>query len=250
MKLESVLNLPALLQAKTWELFAEHLVGAVCAAFEARRTFLILPAAENTLQIHAQAVIGLKPLCFAEPQRPEAFFGLAVEELLWQLREPALSVRPVDFQVQDIWDLDSSEVPQLVRWILPLKHNDQLVALLYVELSDVARLEKYLDTASFRMEYAALAGMLADRIDSLLSGTELGLDEMTRRLQQSLQRAEEYRELLRVLHQVTLRLTQTPDLDTLYRSAVQAAITDLGIDRLALFLADHDKNLMLSLIHI
>ncbi|WP_273431998.1 ATP-binding protein [Chitinibacter tainanensis] len=246
MKLESVLNLPALLQAKTWELFAEHLVGAVCAAFEARRTFLILPAAENTLQIHAQAVIGLKPLCFAEPQRPEAFFGLAVEELLWQLREPALSVRPVDFQVQDIWDLDSSEVPQLVRWILPLKHNDQLVALLYVELSDVARLEKYLDTASFRMEYAALAGMLADRIDSLLSGTELGLDEMTRRLQQSLQRAEEYRELLRVLHQVTLRLTQTPDLDTLYRSAVQAAITDLGIDRLALFLADHDKNLMIG----
>lgn len=247
MKLESVLQLSALLSTHTWDAFAEQLVGAVRDSFDAKRTFLILPAEDRqTLQVHAQAVIGLRPLCFAEPQSPEAFFGLAVEEMHWQLREPALSVRPVDFQVQDIWEVEGDCIPELVRWILPLEYHGKLIAMLYVELSDVLRLKSYLETAAFRVECEALAGMLADRIEALLTGGEVERDEMTRRLQNSLQRAEEYRELLQKLHEVTLRLTQTPDLDSLQRESVRAAITDLGIDRLGLFAVDHDKGLMLG----
>ncbi|WP_373974717.1 ATP-binding protein [Chitinibacter sp. SCUT-21] len=247
MKLESVLQLSALLEAPTWEVFAEQLVGAVRHSFDAKRTFLILPsAAPETLLVHAQAVVGLRPLCFVEPQNPNEFFGLAVEELIWQLREPALSVRPVDFQVQDIWEVEGDCVPELVRWILPLESHGQLMALLYVELTDVQRLKSYLETASFRVECEALSGMMADRIEALLSGGEIERDEMTRRLQNSLQRAEEYRALLQKLHEVTLRLTQTPDLDTLQRESVRAAITDLGIDRLGLFAVDHEKGLMLG----
>jgi signal transduction histidine kinase/ActR/RegA family two-component response regulator len=247
MKLESVLNLSALLEAQTWDAFAEQLVAAVRDSFDAKRTFLILPTEDyGALQVHAQAVIGLRALCFAEPQEPEAFFGLAIEELLWQMREPALSVRPVDFQVQDIWEVEGDCIPELVRWILPLEFHGKLVALLYVELSDVQRLKSYLETASFRVECEALAGMLADRIEALLTGGPVERDEMTRRLQNSLQRAEEYRELLQKLHEVTLRLTQTADLDSLQRESVRAAITDLGIDRLALFALDHEKGLMLG----
>ncbi|QLG88480.1 response regulator [Chitinibacter bivalviorum] len=246
MKLESVLNLTALLDAQTWDVFAEQLVDAVRTSFDAKRVFLILPSEEQTLLVHAQSVIGLRALCFSEPQDPNAFFGMAVEELLWQLREPALSVRPVDFQVQDIWEVEGDDVPELVRWILPLEFHGKLRALLYVELSDVLRLKSYLETASFRVECEALSGMLADRIEALLTGTAVERDEMTRRLQSSLQRAEEYRELLQKLHEVTLRLTQTPDLDTLQRETVRAAITDLGIDRLGLFTVDLEKNLMLG----
>ncbi|WP_348944329.1 ATP-binding protein [Chitinibacter sp. FCG-7] len=246
MKLESVLHLSTLLEAQTWDAFAEALVGAVRDSFDAKRTFLVLPDDDKGLLIHAQAVVGLRSLCFAEPQNPDAFFGLAVEELHWQLREPALSVRPVDFQVEDIWEVEGDSIPQLVRWILPLEYHGKLIALLYVELADVPRLKSYLETASFRVECEALAGMLADRIEALLTGGVVERDEMTRRLQSSLQRAEEYRELLQKLHEVTLRLTQTADLDTLQREAVNAAITDLGIDRLGLFAVDHDKGLMLG----
>ncbi|WP_051534664.1 hybrid sensor histidine kinase/response regulator [Deefgea rivuli] len=245
MQLESVLCLPALLEADTWDEFAATLVAAVRDALGAKRAYLVLPSeSAASVAIYAEAVVGQRALAFAEAQHPSGFFGVPVEELAWQMREPAVSVRPVSYQMQEIWDVPDEEVVPLFRLILPLLDQDCTQALLYVELSDVARLQAYLDTASFRIECEALAGMLQERIAALLYGHDLERDEMTRRLQQSLQRAEEYRELLQKLHQVTLRLTQTTSLDALYHDAVQAAITDLGIDRMGLFTADLSSNEM------
>ena len=239
MQLESLLNLRALLEADSWDQFAATLVGAVRDSFMAKRVYLILPNESFTnVAIYAEAVIGQRPLAFAEPQQATGFFGVPVDELTWQMREPAVSIRPVSYQMQEIWDVPDDAPIALSRLILPLLASQGLQALLYVELSDVVRLQAYLDTAAFRIECEALAEMLQERVAALLYGHNLERDEMTRRLQQSLQRAEEYRELLQKLHQVTLRLTQTPSLDDLYRNVVAAAIGDLGIDRAALFTAD------------
>nr|WP_314898926.1 ATP-binding protein [uncultured Deefgea sp.] len=243
MQLDSVLCLPALLEAETWEQFASTLVAAVRDSFAAKRAYLVLPSdSAASVAIYAEAVVGQRALAFAEPQHPSGFFGVPVEELAWQMREPAVSVRPVSYQMQEIWDVPDEDVVPLYRLILPLLDQDCTQAMLYVELSDVRRLQAYLDTAAFRIECEALSGILKERIGALLYGHGIERDEMTRRmqqsLQQSLQRAEEYRELLQKLHQVTLRLTQTTSLDALYHDVVQSAITDLGIDRLGLFTAD------------
>ncbi|WP_410497666.1 response regulator [Chitinibacter sp. S2-10] len=246
MKLKSTLQCSAMLEAKDWDVFAEQLVHSIRTSFDAKRTFLVLPDDAGGLKIHAQSVIGLRSLCFGEPQKPESFYGLAVTDLQRQLHSPALSVQPVDFQVQDIWEVDGDSVPELVRWILPLESHGKLIACLYVELSDVLSLKSYLSTSEFWVECEALATLLADRIESLLTGGEVSLDEMTRRLQTSLKRTEEYRKLLQNLHEVTLRLTQTTDLDTLQRETVRAAITELGIDRLGLFAIDQEQDLMLG----
>ncbi|MGL4996566.1 MAG: histidine kinase dimerization/phospho-acceptor domain-containing protein, partial [Deefgea sp.] len=245
MQLDSVLCLPALLEAETWDQFAATLVAAVRDSFAAKRAYLVLPSdSVASVAIYAEAVIGQRALAFAEPQHPSGFFGVPVEELAWQMREPAVSVRPVSYQMQEIWDVPDEDVVPLYRLILPLLDQDCTQAMLYVELSDVKRLQTYLDTAAFRIECEALSGMLKERIGALLYGHDIERDEMTRRMQQSLQRAEEYRELLQKLHQVTLRLTQTTSLDALYHEAVQSAITDLGIDRLGLFTADLNTNEM------
>ena len=239
MQVESVLCLPALLEADTWDEFAATLVAAIRDALGAKRAYLVLPSeSDASVAIYAEAVIGQRALAFAEPQHPSGFFGVPVDELAWQMLEPAVSVRPVSYQMQEIWDVPDEDVVPLFRLILPLLDQDCTQALLYVELSDVVRLQAYLDTASFRIECEALSEMLQERISALLYGHDLERDEMTRRLQQSLQRAEEYRRLLQKLHEVTLRLTQTADLDGLYHDAVHAAITDLGIDRMGLFTAD------------
>ncbi|WP_182076530.1 ATP-binding protein [Deefgea sp. CFH1-16] len=244
-QLESVLNLPALLEAESWDQFAATLVGAVRDSFSAKRAYLILPSdGAESVAIYAEAVIGQRPLAFSEPQQAKGFFGVPVDELTWQMREPAVSIRPVSYQMQEIWDVADEEAVALSRLILPLMSGNKLQALLYVELSDVGLLQTYLDTASFRIECEALAEMLQGRVAALLYGHNLERDEMTQRLQQSLQRAEEYRELLQKLHQVTLRLTQTTHLDDLYRQVVIAAIGDFGIDRAALFTADLQTNEM------
>ncbi|MBM5569998.1 MULTISPECIES: hybrid sensor histidine kinase/response regulator [Deefgea] len=245
MQLDSVLCLPALLDAETWDQFASTLVAAVRDSFAAKRAYLVLPSeSPASVAIYAEAVVGQRALAFAEPQHPSGFFGVPVEELAWQMREPAVSVRPVSYQMQEIWDVPDEDVVPLYRLILPLLDQDCTQAMLYVELSDVQRLQAYLDTAAFRIECEALSGMLKERIGALLYGHDIERDEMTRRMQQSLQRAEEYRELLQKLHQVTLRLTQTTSLDALYHDVVQSAITDLGIDRLGLFTADLNTNEM------
>ncbi len=245
MQLDSVLCLPALLEAETWEQFASTLVAAVRDSFAAKRAYLVLPSDSTaSVAIYAEAVVGQRALAFAEPQHPSGFFGVPVEELAWQMREPAVSLRPVSYQMQEIWDVPDEEVVPLFRLILPFLDQDCTQAMLYVELSDVQRLQAYLDTAAFRIECEALSGILKERIGALLYGHDIERDEMTRRMQQSLQRAEEYRELLQKLHQVTLRLTQTPSLDALYHDAVQSAITYLGIDRLGLFIADLNTNEM------
>ena len=82
MQLDSVLCLPALLEAETWDQFGSTLVAAVRDSFAAKRAYLVLPSdSPASVAIYAEAVVGQRALAFAEPQHPSGFFGVPVEEL-------------------------------------------------------------------------------------------------------------------------------------------------------------------------
>ncbi|UXY14747.1 ATP-binding protein [Chitiniphilus purpureus] len=242
MQTASHFQLDRLAHAPDWEVFVLDMVSRALSAFNARRVLLVLPH-EGRAVIRAQAMRGQRPLSFEDPQAPAHFYGVAGDELDWQLREPAVSLHATDLTAQDIWDEAEPENATLYRLILPLCVDTGLVGLLYCELTDVVRVSLMLDTAAFRLECEALARLLAERVQARREG-RMAPDDMTAQLQASLVRAEEYRVLLQKLHGVTLQLTEAPDLDTLYRMAVELGITELGFDRMAVFEAHVPQNLM------
>ncbi|WP_187360130.1 hybrid sensor histidine kinase/response regulator [Chitinolyticbacter meiyuanensis] len=242
-KTTSHFHLGELAQAQDWEAFARETVTHALTAFDARRALLALPH-EGRALIHAQAMAGTRALSFAEPQSPLDFYGVASEELDWQLREPAVSLRATEYPAREIWDDVPLARSELYRLILPLCLADGLVGMLYVEFNDALRVSQLLESAAFRVECEALAHMLMERWQAHLHGHVSSVDELTAQLQASLTRAEEYRTLLQKLHGVTLKLTEAHDLDELYRLAVTLGITELEFDRMAVFEADIDGNHM------
>ncbi|MBM3116877.1 ATP-binding protein [Jeongeupia naejangsanensis] len=243
MSRKSYLQFDALVQADSWELFSLAVVDATLNAFDASRVFLILPDVGEP-RVHAQAVAGQRALSFAEPQLPESFFGLPVDELEWQLNKPEISIRPIDYQAAEIWDDTSCNGQHRYRLLLPLVSQGRLACVLYVEFTSLAPTEGLVGSASFRRECEALAALVAERWTTVLDGQSRSLDEMTGRLQASLARAEDYRGLLQRLHQVTLRLAEAPDLDALYHRAVTLGLAELDIDRMAIFEANDERNEM------
>ncbi|GHD68581.1 hybrid sensor histidine kinase/response regulator [Jeongeupia chitinilytica] len=240
---KSYFQFDALIQADSWELFSLSVVETVLGAFDASRVFLILPDG-GAPRVHAQAVAGQRALSFAEPQLPESFFGLPVDELTWQLSEPATSIRPIDYQASEIWDDATGAEQHRHRLLLPLVSQGRLAGVLYAEFTARAAIEMLVASASFRREAEALAALVAERWATVVDDHSRSLDEMTGKLQASLARAEDYRGLLQRLHQVTLQMAEAPDLDALYCRAVTLALAELDIDRMAIFEADDERNEM------
>ncbi|SMC19522.1 Signal transduction histidine kinase [Andreprevotia lacus DSM 23236] len=238
----SWLRLEQWILSSDWERFCIELANRTLQAFQGRRVFLILPAAGQP-EIHAQAVTGQRALAFAQPQQPEHFFGLAGEELIRQMSEPVLSIQPVDYAPHDIWD-DVTASSSLYRVTLPLMHANTLVGLLYVEFGDLDHVAAILDSAAFHLECEAIASLLLERHVAHNHGRDSSPDEITERLRVGLMHAEEDRARLQKLHQVTLKLTDAPDLDELYRRAVSLSLSELDLDRVAIFETDFDKNEM------
>ncbi|AOY00139.1 ATP-binding protein [Jeongeupia sp. USM3] len=243
MRRKSHFQFDSLVQADSWELFSLAVVETALSAFDASRVFLVLPEG-GAPRVHAQAVAGQRALSFAEPQLPESFFGLPVDELVWQLGEPATTIRQLDYQASEIWDDDAGAAQRRYGLLLPLQTQGGLVALLYAELTDRPVLDELLTSTTFRRECEALAALVAERWAAVVDGHNRSLDEMTGKLQASLARAEDYRGLLQKLHQVTLQLAEAPDLDALYCRAVTLALSELDIDRMAIFEADDARNEM------
>ncbi|KAF0811623.1 Signal transduction histidine-protein kinase BarA [Andreprevotia sp. IGB-42] len=242
----SWLQLEQWMLSSDWERFCLELINRTLAAFHGKRAFLILPDGPRAA-IHAQAVNGQRPLAFTVAQAPEHFYGLALDELAHQLTEPALSIQPVDYPPHDIWDNDgdgSTEGSTLYRLVLPLMQGPALAGLLYVEFIDLDHVAGLLDSAAFHLECGTIATLLLDRHIAHEHGRDSSPDEITERLRVSLMHAEEDRALLQKLHQVTLKLTEATDLDDLYRRAVAFSLSELDIDRMAIFEADLDKNEM------
>ncbi|TJZ75557.1 hybrid sensor histidine kinase/response regulator [Chitiniphilus eburneus] len=235
-------QLDILTRIPEWSAFAASLVDHALAAFKAKRVLLALPMDGHSM-IHAQAMAGQRALSFAEPQRPADFYGVAGEELDWQLREPAVSLHAANFASQEIWS-DATPQGPLYRLILPLYTEAGMAGILYADVTDVVHVSMVLDGAAFRLECEALAHLLAERWQAYRQGQGGSLDELTAHLQASLTRAEEYRALLQSLHGVTLTLTQAPDLDALYRAAVASGITELDFDRMAVFEVDPGRQTM------
>ncbi|WP_051710912.1 hybrid sensor histidine kinase/response regulator [Andreprevotia chitinilytica] len=226
-----------------WDRFCLELTSRTLSVFQARRVFLLLPEGDQLL-IHAQAVNGQRALTFAEAQNPANFFGLALAELERQLREPALSIQPVDYSPHEIWDDQNEATVTLYRVILPLLQNKQLIGLLYIEFGDLDHVSNLLDSPAFRLECDTVAMLLAERREATRQGRVNSPDEITERLRASLLHAEEDRAQLQKLHQVTLKLTEATDLDTLYRLGVTMALSELDIDRMGIFEIDVDQNEM------
>ncbi|GLS03524.1 hypothetical protein GCM10007860_06680 [Chitiniphilus shinanonensis] len=238
----SHLQLDTLTRIPDWSAFTAALVEHALTAFKAKRVLLALPVNGRSM-IHAQAMAGQRALSFVEPQRPADFYGVAGEELDWQLREPAVSLHAANFAAQEIWSDTPPEAP-LYRLLLPLYTEEGMAGIVYADVTDAVHVSMVLDRAAFRLECEALARLLADRWRAYRDGQGATLDELTAHLQASLARAEEYRALLQSLHGVTLTLTQAPDLDALYRAAVASGITELGFDRMAVFEVDPGRQAM------
>lgn len=161
--------------------------------------------------------------------------------LLEQAKKGGQSVRAyVDKPYKAIWRGGDDAWCQL---LLPITMHNSNVGYIYAETQKPAYFE-----ANFK-QVENLLLLLASDISARVLRQEVIDHHLTRRsveaeLEIRNHSINEYLSLLRNLHEVTLNLSKASDLDQLYRNAVFLGRTHLGIDRMAIFLTDFEKNKM------
>ncbi|WP_261858607.1 sensor domain-containing diguanylate cyclase [Photobacterium sanguinicancri] len=141
-----------------------------------------------------------------------------------------------------LWNIEDSLWCQI---LLPIQMHGRNVAYIYAETANSARFE-----ASIHYVEKLLV-VLASDISARVLQQEVIHHNITRRsieaeLEVRKQSITDYLGLMRNLHEVTLKLSQATQLDTLYRQAIELGRAYLGIDRMAIFLTDFESNLMLG----
>ncbi|ELR66977.1 sensory transduction system regulatory protein [Photobacterium marinum] len=129
------------------------------------------------------------------------------------------------------------------RLLLPIKTHTENVGFLYAETkqpdyfeANLAHIERLL----YQIAPDISARVLKQEvIDNYLSRRSVEAELEIRNYS-----INEYLALLRNLHEVTLSLSKAKNLDQLYRRAVELGRSHLGIDRMAIFLTDFEKNKM------
>ncbi|WP_299012811.1 sensor domain-containing diguanylate cyclase [uncultured Photobacterium sp.] len=127
------------------------------------------------------------------------------------------------------------------RLLLPIKTHNGNVGFIYAETTEPNYFE-----ANFEHIESLLYSIASD-ISARVLRQEVIDNYLTRRsveaeLEIRNYSINEYLALLRNLHEVTLSLSKVSSLDLLYRTAVDLGRSHLGIDRMALFLTDFNKN--------
>ncbi|MEZ8092623.1 sensor domain-containing diguanylate cyclase [Photobacterium swingsii] len=141
-----------------------------------------------------------------------------------------------------LWNIEDNLWCQI---LLPIQMHGRNVAYIYAETADSARFESSLHYVE------RLLVVLASDISARVLQQEVIHHNITRRsieaeLEVRKQSITNYLGLMRNLHEVTLKLSQATQLDTLYRQAIELGRAYLGIDRMAIFLTDFESNLMLG----
>ena len=123
---------------------------------------------------------------------------------------------------------------------VPIKLRDQVLGVLDVQSSQAGDL-----TNDDQLLLEGLCGQIAVAIDSTrltaqLQETTALQKQQADALRESEQSLQELLEKQRILHEIGNQLSQADDLDTLYRQVVKLGCSELGFDRLGLFLLDDD----------
>lgn len=161
--------------------------------------------------------------------------------LLEQAKKGGQYVRAyVDKPYKAIWRGGDDAWCQL---LLPITMHNSNIGYIYAETQNPVYFE-----ANFE-QVENLLLLLASDISARVLRQEVIDHHLTRRsveaeLEIRNHSINEYLSLLRNLHEVTLNLSKASDLDQLYRNAVFLGRTHLGIDRMAIFLTDFEKNKM------
>ncbi|QUJ69234.1 diguanylate cyclase (plasmid) [Photobacterium sp. GJ3] len=139
-----------------------------------------------------------------------------------------------------IWNEQSL---QWQRILFPIIMHDKAVAYLYAETLSLERLTQNL--AAFERVLLLIA---SDISVHMLREEALTHNISRRSVEAELEvrnySLREYLSLLKQLHEVTLALAESVDLDNLYRTAITLGRKKLGIDRLAVFLTDMQQYTM------
>ncbi|MCE0558209.1 sensor domain-containing diguanylate cyclase [Motilimonas sp. E26] len=152
----------------------------------------------------------------------------------------------INFQAEDdIWQTQSLDIHESVQVAAPIFHDDMVFAILFLETNhDVDALELdeqniiklFAQTigAEFEKRYLSEQAQLA-QAENVTTAKALG---------EKVAQSEMFLSLLTQLHRVSIELSQSSTLNDLYYNSVRLAQQHLQIDRMAIFLIDHESNKM------
>ncbi|MGF1724682.1 sensor domain-containing diguanylate cyclase [Photobacterium nomapromontoriensis] len=177
---------------------------------------------------------------FPIPKRLEEYSGVPTG-LYQQAKRSGQFVRVLmEKQDMPIWAERESQCCQL---LLPISMHHRRVGFIYAETTHPDYFEHCVS------EVEELLTLLASDIHARILQQEVLDHHLTRcsveaELEVRNYSITQYLELLKKLHEVTLELSKASNLDQLYRNAVMLGRQYLGIDRMAIFLTDFEKNEM------
>lgn len=177
---------------------------------------------------------------YLHPLSLSNYNGVPPEHLLEvkQLRQAISTVAQKPFKA--IWNDKPTEWR---RVLFPIIMHEKPVAYLYAETQYPERLDENLQA------FERVLLLIASDISVHMLREEALTHNISRRsveaeLEVRNYSLREYLSLLKQLHEVTLSLAESCDLDSLYRTAIELGRKKLGIDRLAVFLTDIQNSTM------
>lgn len=177
---------------------------------------------------------------FPNPLRLEEYHLIPLGPLQQAKRSGQFVRTFLDKPNKSIWD--DSEL-QWCQLLLPISMHHRRVGFIYAETAQSEYFEHRIT------EVEELLILLASDISARVLQQEVLGHHLTRRsveaeLEVRNYSITQYLDLLKKLHEVTLELSKASNLDQLYRNAVLLGRQYLGIDRMAIFLTDFEKNEM------